>query len=91
MSLKRASRNLERSFLLVGSIVLALLFYKLFTVIEKDLQEVAARLQAGTMLNLNADKREERFRALLERGYYFTDRRDIELVAWHGALQPAMR
>src|SRR5215213_1752631 len=81
MSFKRASRNLERSFLLISSIVLALLFYRLYTVIKKDLEEVAPRLQAGTMINLNADKREERFRALLERGYYFTDKRDSDLAA----------
>jgi cell division protein FtsW (lipid II flippase) len=81
MSLKRAPRNLERSFLLIGSIVLALLFYRLYTVMKKDLDEVFPRLQAGTMINLNADKREERFRALLERGYYFTDIRDIDLAA----------
>lgn len=80
MPLKRAPRNLERIFLLISSIVLALLFYRLYIVMKKDLGEVAGRLQAGTMINLNADKREERFRALLERGYYFTDKSDIDLA-----------
>jgi cell division protein FtsW (lipid II flippase) len=80
------TRTLERIFLLGISVVLALLFFRLYTVLEKDLAEVPARLQAGSMVNLNADKPDERMMDLLEKGYYFTDKKDIEFagatIAW---------
>jgi hypothetical protein len=86
------TRNLERIFLLGIGIVLALLFYRLYTVLETDLKEVPARLQAGTMVNLNADKPDERMMDLLQKGYYFTDPKDIEFagatIAWGFTTHP---
>ncbi|HEY0679306.1 MAG TPA: FtsW/RodA/SpoVE family cell cycle protein [Chitinophagaceae bacterium] len=74
-------RNLERSFLLIITVVLSLLFYRLFSVLKKDFDEVHGRLAEGTMVNLNGDKRDERIRTLLEKGFYFEDKRDIAVAS----------
>ena len=73
-------RGIERSFLLLGGIVLTLLFLKLFSVLERDFEEVPKRLLNGTMINLNEDKPGERVQTLLERGLYFQDPKDIRLI-----------
>ncbi len=74
-------RWLERIFLLLISLVLGLVFFKLFTVLKKDFEEVPGRLRDGTMLNLNDEKPGEKIKLLLTKGFYFTDQRDIELVS----------
>ena len=73
-------RGLERGFLLLAGIVLSFLFLKLFSVLKRDFQEVPKRLVNGTMINLNDDKPGERMQTLLERGLYFQDPRDIQLI-----------
>ena len=75
------SRSLERVFLVLVTVVLGLLFYQLFTVLQKVFAEVPKRLREGTMMNLNDGKPGDRIRTLLEKGYYFQDRQDIELVS----------
>ena len=75
------ARNTERFFLLLISGVLAFLFFRLFTVLQRDFTEVDKRLRDGTMMNLNGDKPGENMRTLLERGYYFADKQDNDLVA----------
>src|SRR5688572_22300800 len=76
----KKGRAIERLFLLLISVVLGLLFYDLFQVIKRDFAEVPERLANGSMVNLNGDKPDERFRTLLERGFYFEDKRDIDVI-----------
>lgn len=75
------SRNTERAFLLLITVVMAVLFYKLFTVLQRDFANVPQRLRDGTIMNLNEDKPGERIRTLLNKGFYFHDKRDVELVS----------
>ncbi|MEJ7676516.1 MAG: hypothetical protein WKG06_01275 [Segetibacter sp.] len=75
------SRNTERIFLLLVTIVMALLFNKLFTVLKRDFADVPKRLRDGTIMNLNADKPGERIKTLLTKGFYFHDKRDINMVS----------
>ncbi len=73
-------RSLERIFLLMIAIVMSLLFLDLFTVLKRDFKDVPQRLRDGSMVNLNEANPDERFRYLLQRGYYLDDIRDIELI-----------
>lgn len=74
------SRNTERIFLLLVTFLMAVLFYKLFTVLKRDFTDVSGRLRAGTIMNLNDDKPGERIKVLLAKGFYYQDRRDIDLI-----------
>ncbi|MCW3108257.1 MAG: cell cycle protein, partial [Segetibacter sp.] len=76
-----SSRNLERFFLFVLSIVMIVLFYQLFSVLKLDFADVSKRLANGTMMNLNDDKPGERIKTLLQKGFYFRDNRDINLIS----------
>jgi cell division protein FtsW (lipid II flippase) len=73
-------RTKERVFLLLITILLSLLFYRLYTVIQLRFADVDKRLNEGTMVNLNAANPALSFKKLLEKGYYFDDKRDIELI-----------
>src|SRR5687768_4091445 len=77
---KRASRNTERIFLLIITLVLGYVFYDLFEVLKRDFKEVPLRLADGTIMNINDPKPGERINALLTRGFYFRDKADIDLV-----------
>src|ERR671912_1658367 len=77
---KRASRNTERIFLLIISLVLGYVFLQLFEVLKRDFKEVPLRLADGTMMNINDPKPGERINGLLTRGFYFRDKADIDLV-----------
>ncbi len=77
---KRASRNTERIFLLIISLVLGFVFFQLFDVLQRDFKEVPQRLADGTMMNINEAKPGERMHSLLTRGFYFQDKADIDLV-----------
>ena len=74
-------RNLERIFMLIIGGVLAFLFMNLFSILKSDFENTPKRLADGTIINLNDSKPGERMRALLTRGYYFEDPRDIQLAA----------
>lgn len=78
---KKITRNTERIFLLLGTILLLVLFYKLYTVLDKDFAEVPTRLQKGTMMDLNAPHPGEAMKTLLQRGRYFRDEKDIDLIS----------
>lgn len=80
-SSRSGSRSVERIFLLLITVVMALLFFRLFTVLKKDFAEVPKRLNMGTMMNLNDPKPGERIRTLLQKGFYFEDKRDIDLIS----------
>ena len=75
------SRNIERIFLLLITIVMGMLFFKLFTVLKRDFADVPTRLRNGTIMNLNDDKPGERIKVLLSKGFYFHDKADINLVS----------
>jgi cell division protein FtsW (lipid II flippase) len=74
------NRNKERLFLVLIFLVLAALFIRLFSVEQRNFTDVDKRLQDGTMVNLNAKNPAKNIRALLEKGYYFEDKRDVDLV-----------
>lgn len=75
------ARTTERIFLLLICLVMGTLFYKLYTILRNDFADVPARLQQGTIMNLNDDKPGERMKRLLEKGLYFRDKRDIDLIS----------
>ncbi|HEX8332866.1 MAG TPA: FtsW/RodA/SpoVE family cell cycle protein, partial [Segetibacter sp.] len=74
-------RNIERLFLVLTSALMGFLFFQLYTVLSKDFAEVPQRMKQGTMMNLNADKSGERIKALLAKGFYFQDTKDIDLIS----------
>ncbi|RYF84790.1 MAG: cell cycle protein, partial [Chitinophagaceae bacterium] len=74
------SRNLERVFLLALGAVFLYLFFQLFAVLRKDFEEVPKRLSDGSMVNLNSGKPADNLAAMLQRGFYFEDPRDIALI-----------
>ncbi|MFN2440050.1 MAG: FtsW/RodA/SpoVE family cell cycle protein, partial [Chitinophagaceae bacterium] len=77
---QKKGRNLERFFLLMICIVLGLLCFNLFNVLKRDFKDVHQRLADGTMVNLNDKNTDQRIRNLLEKGFYFEDLRDVQLV-----------
>ncbi|HMK05737.1 MAG TPA: FtsW/RodA/SpoVE family cell cycle protein [Ferruginibacter sp.] len=76
-----SSRKLERSCLLLIAIIMGLLFWKLFSVLQRDFAEVNTRMENGTMINLNDNRSYENMKRLLERGLYFEDPKDISFIA----------
>lgn len=73
-------RNIERLFLVSVAILLTLFFFRLYTVLQHRFADVETRLKDGTMVNLNAKDPATAVRSLLEKGYYFDDKRDIDLI-----------
>ena len=76
-----SSRRLERSCLLLIAVIMGLLFWKLFSVLQRDFTEVNARMENGTMINLNDNRNFENMTRLLQRGLYFEDPKDISFIA----------
>ena len=74
------SRKKERLFLLLIAAVLLLLFVRLFMVLEGGFADVEKRMKDGTMINLNAKSPATRLAQMLQKGYYFDDQRDIDLI-----------
>ncbi|MGN6531306.1 MAG: FtsW/RodA/SpoVE family cell cycle protein, partial [Ginsengibacter sp.] len=75
------NRNAERTCLLLTGLIMAFLFSKMFSVLQRDFAEVKTRLANGTMINLNDDKPGERMKEVLEKGMYFEDPKDISFIA----------
>jgi cell division protein FtsW (lipid II flippase) len=75
-----SSRKKERLFLLLSAILLGLLFVRLFIVLQQNFSDVDRRLKDGTMVNLNAPHPARNLKALLQKGFYFEDQKDIDLV-----------
>jgi len=75
------SRKLERSCFLLIAVIMGLLFWKLFSVLQRDFTEVNARMENGTMINLNDNRNFENMTGLLQRGLYFEDPKDISFIA----------
>jgi cell division protein FtsW (lipid II flippase) len=78
--IQSAGRGKERLFLLLVAVIFALLFYKLYAVLQVRFADVDKRLKDGTMVNLNDKNPAARLSELLRKGYYFEDKRDIELI-----------
>ena len=76
----RVKGNIERLFLLMVTIVLGLLFLSLYIVLQRDFTDVQRRLDEGTMVNLNDKNPGIRIKNLLEKGFYFEDKKDIALI-----------
>src|ERR1700722_19140474 len=74
------SRKKERLFLALISLLLGLLFLRLYQVHQQSFTDVDKRLQDGTMVNLNAKNPAGNFTRLLQKGFYFNDPKDIELI-----------
>ncbi len=74
------ARMTERFFLLLISVVMAFLFFQLFGVLKKDFTDVPQRLHNGTLMNLNDPEPGVQIKRLLEKGYYFSDKKDIDLI-----------
>jgi cell division protein FtsW (lipid II flippase)/cell division protein FtsI/penicillin-binding protein 2 len=74
------SRKRERLFLLAIGVVLLVLFVRLFMVLENSFADVDKRLEDGTMVNLNAKSPARHLALMLQKGYYFDDQRDIDLI-----------
>src|ERR1035438_3684571 len=75
------NRKTERTCLLLIGIIMGLLFWKLFSVLQRDFTEVKGRMDNGTMINLNAGKPAEAMTELLTKGMYFEDPKDISFIA----------
>ncbi len=75
------ARKTERFSILMTGIILCLLFWKLFSVIQRDFADVDSRLQSGTMINLNNGKLSGNMQVLLQKGLYFEDSKDINFIA----------
>ncbi|MEP7163536.1 MAG: FtsW/RodA/SpoVE family cell cycle protein [Ferruginibacter sp.] len=75
------NRKLERLCLLLISVIMALLFWKLFSVLQRDLTEVSTRMGNGTMINLNETRDVKAIGTMLKKGLYFEDQKDIDLIA----------
>ncbi|WP_462264755.1 FtsW/RodA/SpoVE family cell cycle protein [Mucilaginibacter sp.] len=73
-------RGKERLFLLLIALLLGSLFVKLHIVLQQRFADVPKRLQEGTMVNLNAADPAGHLKTLLQKGYYFDDKRDISLI-----------
>ena len=74
------SRKKERLFLLLVSVLLGLLFMRLYQVSQQSFADVDKRLQDGTMVNLNTKNAADNFKQMLQKGFYFDDPKDIELI-----------
>ena len=74
-------RKTERLCLLLIGLIMALLFWKLFTVLQRDFADVNNRVNNGTMVNLNAGNTAEAMTDLLKKGMYFEDPKDIAFIA----------
>ncbi len=83
------NRKLERSCLLAIAVIMGLLFWKLFSVLQRDFADVNSRLESGTMMNLNDNRSSENMTKLLESGMYFEDAKDISFIATRTAVEMA--
>ncbi|HMI01526.1 MAG TPA: hypothetical protein VK541_03540, partial [Pedobacter sp.] len=69
-----------RFLLVIISVVLGALFFTLFFNLQNGFMDVASRLDNGTMINLNEKQPGRLIGGLLEKGYYFEDKKDIALI-----------
>ncbi|WP_442592102.1 FtsW/RodA/SpoVE family cell cycle protein [Pedobacter sp. AW31-3R] len=77
----RGSRKQERIFLALIAILLVTLFVRLFAVLQDRMKETDQRLKAGTMVNMNGPEPVKSIKALLLKGTYLEDPRDVSFIA----------
>lgn len=77
---KSPGRGMERLFLLLTGIILVALFGKLYFVLQQKFVDVDKRLQDGTIVNLNTPNTARNVAALLQKGYYFDDPKDVDYI-----------
>jgi cell division protein FtsW (lipid II flippase) len=75
------SRKTERKLILLSAIILGALFITLFGTLQKGFVDVDSRLKNGTMVNINDKNPGQLIKTLLEKGYYFEDKKDIALIS----------
>ncbi|MFD0792153.1 FtsW/RodA/SpoVE family cell cycle protein [Mucilaginibacter litoreus] len=75
-----SGRWIERIFLVLITALFLCLFFRLYNVLQTRFADVDRRLQDGTMINLNAGDPSGQLRRLLTKGYYFEDKKDIDLI-----------
>ncbi|TWR28950.1 cell cycle protein [Mucilaginibacter pallidiroseus] len=76
----KIKRTKERLFLFLIAVLFGFLFFRLYTVLQTRFANVDKRLQAGTMVNLNAKDPAGKTKIMLTKGYYLEDKRDIDLI-----------
>ncbi|GAB3786025.1 hypothetical protein GCM10028818_48690 [Spirosoma horti] len=74
-------KSLDRLYLPGASIMLLLLFIRLYTNLLPTLDQARQAYAAGQSLNLDKGVKSSSIRQLLSSGNYYTDSRDIDLVA----------
>jgi cell division protein FtsW (lipid II flippase)/cell division protein FtsI/penicillin-binding protein 2 len=74
------NRKVERIFLLLTTLVLGALFVTLYFTQQQNFSDVHPRLAEGTMVNINDAEPGKRIKKLLTKGYYFEDKKDINLI-----------
>ena len=72
---------MERIFILLSAALFAFIFFKLYSVLQNDFEEVPQRIEDGSMFNLNDPDPGPRMKLLLQKGFYFEDPKDIELIS----------
>ncbi|PLW88576.1 FtsW/RodA/SpoVE family cell cycle protein, partial [Mucilaginibacter sp.] len=77
---QQPGRWTERIFIVLLTALFVCLFLRLHTVLQTRFTDVDKRLQDGTMINLNAGHPAGQLKRLLTKGYYFEDKKDIDLI-----------
>jgi len=77
----KGGRGQERLFLALTGILILVLFFRLFDVLQEKMKPVNAGLAAGTIVNLNAADPAKAVKDLLAKGYYLDDASDRALVS----------
>lgn len=67
-------------FIILITTVLGALFFTLYHTLQRNFADVAIRLENGTMVNLNHKNPGGLIKTLIEKGYYFEDKKDIRLI-----------
>jgi hypothetical protein len=73
-------RRLERLFLLLTGILLAVLFGKLYFVLQQKFTDVDKRLKDGTIVNLNAPNPAKNVASLLKKAIILMIPRDVDYI-----------
>jgi cell division protein FtsW (lipid II flippase) len=77
---KPGGRKQERLYLGLITVLLVILFVRLFTVLQDRMKDVEVRLTDGTIVNLNSADPGKAVMKVLRRGYYLDDPLDVELI-----------
>ncbi|MES2826583.1 MAG: FtsW/RodA/SpoVE family cell cycle protein [Bacteroidota bacterium] len=73
-------RRTERIFIFLITLILGALFFTLFNTLQRGFADVNERLANGTMINLNSKNAGVAIKTLLQKGYYFDDKKDIDVI-----------